>query len=78
MSEEEVFKQRVQRLQEVNAVIAELDPSIRLRAFEILEPYITGSGADAAAAAPNRRGHDAGHELADFFSELEQNEVSPD
>lgn len=37
------------RLSEVNAVVAGLDPVVRGPAFEILRPYVTGAGAQSAS-----------------------------
>jgi hypothetical protein len=38
--DEQTFKERVKRLQAVNAVISKLDETIRADAYELLKPYI--------------------------------------
>jgi hypothetical protein len=40
--DEHLFNQTVERLKEVNSIIAELDQAIRAEAFAILRPYIEG------------------------------------
>lgn len=40
--DETQYKERVNRLEEVNKIIEKLDPAIREQAFALLKPYITG------------------------------------
>jgi len=41
--DEDQFKDRVKRLQEINKVIEKLDPAIRAEAFSLLSDYATGA-----------------------------------
>lgn len=40
--DDQQFKDTVERLQQVNAVIGKLDPAIRSEAFGVLRPYVEG------------------------------------
>ena len=40
--DEKTFKERVNKLNEVNKIIEKLDPSIRAESFKLLQTYITG------------------------------------
>jgi hypothetical protein len=42
-----LFQERVKRLKEADQVIKLLDPAIRAAAFDLLQPYITGSKQDS-------------------------------
>jgi hypothetical protein len=62
--EKDAFKDRVKRLDEVNAVIKKLDPSIREAAFSLLAEYVSSrpmGGASVASRGTEEAG--AGDEL---------------
>lgn len=45
--DEDSFKERVERLNELNKVIEKLDPAIRAEAFALLADYVTGEPREA-------------------------------
>lgn len=56
----DTFKERVNRLKEVNEVIEKLDPSIRATAFSLLSDYVTGH---ATKEKPGAGKHSADDEI---------------
>ncbi len=49
--DQSTFTDRVKRIQEINAVVAKLDPAIRGEAFDLLKGYVTGG--DAGQSKPH-------------------------
>lgn len=77
--DDKTFKDRVSKLQEVNSVIAKLDPSIRAEAFLVLKDYVLGSKKGVhAAAEPQDDGGDNGSapEMEDFFKTIDDKKPS--
>lgn len=75
--DQEGFKLLVKRLKEVNAVVTELDETIRARAFTLFEPYLAGEKETASNGKTRRsveRKPDAGPES--FFGKLETSKPS--
>lgn len=71
--DEGTLKERVKRLQEINKVIAKLDPGIRGEAFSLLRDYVTGPPGPGKDA--RRHGGVVEHETDDdrgaFFSNFD-------
>lgn len=53
--DESVFKERVARLREIDAVISRLDPALRADALEMLKPYVTGESVVVSPPSPGTR-----------------------
>lgn len=51
--DKKIFKERVERLEEVSAVLTKLPSEIRAAAFPLLEAYITGSSHTPGTAKPS-------------------------
>lgn len=58
--DEHQYKERVERLHEVNAVITKLDPAIRTEAFGLLKPYVTGGVVPPSGAKDEDGGEPGG------------------
>lgn len=52
------FEAVEERLLEINKVIAKLDPSVRVAAFDFLKPYISGGTLPAPLADPKKQAPD--------------------
>lgn len=68
--DKKAFGEIEERLLEINKVIAKLDPSIRVAAFEFLKPYVS-SGTLPLAPAEHKKPHQDHEPIADV-SELIQ------
>ena len=65
--DKKAFSEIEGRLLEVNKVVAKLDQSIRVAAFEFLKPYVSGG---SLPAAPDEKKHSAEHGSTTDISEL--------
>ena len=72
---EDDYKERVKRLQEVNAVIAKLDPAIKEHAFKLLESYITGKKSTQAETGQGGAGGEPDN-MEEFFSGFDHEKPS--
>jgi hypothetical protein len=71
------FDERVKRLKEANKIIVEMDPAIREKAYEVLEPYIIGK-ADIKSEhlGGSKPKNSSGASMDEFFTKFPQNKPS--
>jgi len=68
---EEDYKQRVEKLQEVNSIVTKLDPAIREQAFKLLEAYVIGRQINHSDP-PSAGDSESDDDMEEFFSKLDR------
>ena len=68
--DKKAFAEVEERLVEVNKVIAKLDPSIKVAAFDYLKPYISGGALPSTPSPTDNKKHASDHHPPSDVSEL--------